>query len=120
MTTHLTWQEVIKTHKSWSGISASAGTVKSLLCNQHKDGGYSDVVLADRIEYRVTATTLPADVRALVSTVGQQCPIRVFEKLGVNKWSDLGNWFVVDVQRTDNAITFILRPAEAATRSQRA
>lgn len=114
----LTWQEVVETHRSWRGISASEGKVTSLLCNQAKEGGYSDVVHEDRIEYRVTATTLPADVRALVGMVGHPSPVRVFEKLGVNRWSDLGEWFVVDLERTGHAMTFILRSAGAELHSK--
>ncbi len=107
----LTWQEVVETHRSWRGISAASGRVTSLLCNQAKDGGYSDVVTDDYIEYRVTAATLASDVRALVAMVGQPGRVRVFEKLAVNQWSDLGDWLLADVERTEGAMTFILRRA---------
>ncbi len=109
----LTWSEVVETHRSWRGISVLDGRVRSLLCNQHKAGGYSDVVLSDRIVYRVTASTLPVDVHALTEMIGRREPVEVFEKLGVNMWKPLGPWVVAEAERTPTGIDFTLLPAAA-------
>jgi hypothetical protein len=106
----LTWEDVNETHRAWTGIYASGGQVISLLCNQSKNGSYSDQVFEDRIHYLVTRKTLPAGARALTNMVGSSTPVRVFEKLGVNQWKDLGLWLVDDVREEHSSLAFILRP----------
>ncbi len=105
----LTWEDVNETHRAWTGIYATGGQVISLLCNQSKAGAYSDQVCEDRILYRVTRRTLPAGARALTNMVGSTTPVRVFEKLGVNQWKDLGPWLVDDVREEVNGLVFVLR-----------
>ncbi len=92
-----------------------AGSVISLLCNQNKEGGYSDRVRDDQIEYRVTARTLPEDVRALMRGVDQGLAVRVFEKLAVNQWRDLKSWKLIEVRdEGGGAIAFLLHPEPGA------
>jgi hypothetical protein len=98
----LAWKEVVPVHGSQSGISVRQGVVTSLLCNQAKDGPYADEVRGEQIFYRVTDSTNPRCVAALKKMVAdRERSVQVFEKLGVNRWADLGQWQVVDVASED-------------------
>jgi hypothetical protein len=98
----LEWKEVVPVHGSQSGISVRQGIVTSLLCNQSKDGPYADEVRGDEIFYRVTDSTNQRSVAALKKMVAdEERSVQVFEKLGVNRWADLGRWKVVDVASED-------------------
>ena len=107
----LTWAEVVPIHASQSGISTRQGRVTSLLCNQAKEGNYADEVQADKIFYRVTSSTNPKSVEALKRMVGSADSVRVFEKLGVNRWLELGLWRVSDVAVEGEGTLFLLVPA---------
>ncbi len=110
----LRWSDVVPIHRSWRGVSVIEGKVVSLLCNQRKEGGYSDRVGLDELEYRVTANTLPEDVRALLAAVADGVVARVWEKLGTNQWRDLGNWRMLEVRDGGGgALVFVLRPQRA-------
>jgi hypothetical protein len=90
-TNFLTWPQVVLIHGSQSGIATRSGQVRSLPCNQ-ADEGYADEVFEDKIFYRVTNSTNPKNVAALRAAVGSKQPLRVFEKLGGNRWLDHGEW----------------------------
>ena len=91
----MSWKEVVAIHNSQGGISTKNGEVRSVLCNQAKEG-YADEVRGESIFYRVTSSTNPKSVATLRGMAGLNQTIRVFEKLGVNQWVDHGNWFVHD------------------------
>jgi hypothetical protein len=91
----MSWNEVVAIHNAQCGISTKGGKVRSVLCNQAKEG-YADEVRSDAIFYRVTSSTNQTSVVALRGMAGLNETIRVFEKLGVNQWIDHGVWFVHD------------------------
>ena len=99
----LTWDQVVDVHRSWNGISTEGGMARSLLCNQHKDGQYGDCFREDGLTYFVGTTTQATEVRALIRAVEAGKAVRVFEKLGVNRWVDHGNWRGVSIGSPDAA-----------------
>jgi hypothetical protein len=103
----MSWNEVVAIHNAQTGISTKDGRVRSVLCNQSKDG-YADEVREDKIFYRVTSSTNPKSVATLRGMVGLNLTIRVFEKLGVNQWLDHGDWFVHDCADEDEGEVFLL------------
>lgn len=105
----MSWTEVAAIHRSQCGISTKAGKVRSVLCNQAKEG-YADEVRKDTIFYRVTASTNRKSVAILRGMVGLCQAIRVFEKHGVNKWLDHGEWTVKDCATEDEGEVFLLVP----------
>jgi hypothetical protein len=102
----MSWNEVVAIHNAQSGISTKDGKVRSVLCNQAKEG-YADEVRSDKIFYRVTSSTNPKSVAALRRMAGLNDTIRVFEKLGVNQWLDLGDWFVHDCAPEEGGEVFL-------------
>jgi hypothetical protein len=110
----MSWNEVVATHNAQSGISTKDGKVRSILCNQAKEG-YADEVRGDKIFYRVTSSTNPKSVTALRSMVGLSDKIRVFEKLGVNQWLDHGDWFVLDYAPEEGGEVFLFTREQALT-----
>jgi hypothetical protein len=109
-TNFLTWSQVVLTHGSQSGIATRNGQVRSLLCNQAKEG-YADEVFEDKIFYRVTNSTNPKSVAALRAAVGSRQPLHVFEKLGVNRWLDHGEWNATKMaEEGDGTVFLLLRP----------
>ena len=106
----LTCSQVVPIHGSQSGIATRNGQVRSLLCNQAKEG-YADEVFEDKIFYRVTNTTNPRSVAALRATVGGDQRFRVFEKVGVNQWLDHGEWRAANVaEEGEGTVFLLLRP----------
>ncbi len=91
----MSWNEVVAIHNAHSGISTKDGMVRSILCNQAKDG-CADEVRGDRIFYRVASNTNPRGVAILRGMVGLNWTVRVFEEVGANQWQDHGQWFVHD------------------------
>lgn len=108
----LDWKTVYEFHRSLSGIATKGGRVFSLLCNQNKAGEYADEVHSDRLLYRVTSQTQPRVVEALRNEVGSTNTVRVFEKVGVNRWIDLSDWVIVQTEPEADGWLFLLkRPA---------
>jgi hypothetical protein len=103
----LSWADVVAIHGSQCGISTKAGQVRSLLCNQAKDG-YADEVFEDEIFYRVTANTNPRSVAALRAMVGSKDKFHVFEKIAVNQWIDHGDWRAAQVADEADGTLFLL------------
>jgi hypothetical protein len=67
-------------------------------------------VYGDKIIYRVTSSTPPQNVAALKCMVGADQPVSVFEKLGKNRWCDLGMWRVAQQAEEDDCVLFLLTP----------
>lgn len=107
----MSWNEVVAIHNAQSGISTKDGKVRSVLCNQSKEG-YADEVRDDAIFYRVTASTNPKSVAALRHMVGLNQAIRVFEKRGVNQWLDHGHWFVHAHAKEDEGEVFLFKTTQ--------
>ncbi len=93
----LRWNEVAKVHGTVAGISVRGGVVVSLLCNQQKAGPYPDRIEGDTLTYYVGRRTQAHGVERLFELVAAPRPITVFEKLGVNRWLNLGVWSPVGV-----------------------
>lgn len=104
----LSWNEVVAIHNAQCGISTKDGKVRSVLCNQAKEG-YADEVRNDSIFYRVNASTNQKSVAALRGMAGLDQAIRVFEKRGVNQWLDHGQWFVHACAQEDDGEVFLFK-----------
>lgn len=109
----LRWSEVVGFHAVQAGISTRDGKVRSILCNQSKEGEYADEIRGDTIFYRVTSSTNPSAVAAMRRMAGGNEPIRVYEKLGVNQWIDHDYWIVADCAPEGDGLLFLLKRAEA-------
>ena len=105
----LRWSEVVEFHAVQAGISTRDGKVRSILCNQSKEGEYADEIRGDTIFYRVTSSTNPSAVAALQRMVGGIEPVRVYEKLGVNQWVDHSYWIVADCAPEGEGLLFLLK-----------
>jgi len=103
----LKWADVAPVHGSQCGISTKRGRVRSLLCNQSKEG-YADEVFEDKILYRVTSRTKQKSVAALRTMVGSEESFHVFEKLGVNQWIDHGVWRAEQIAEEADGTLFLL------------
>jgi len=53
MPEHLSWKQVVKTHRNIAGISTKKGLVKSLLCNAGKDQLYPNKITKNKIVIRI-------------------------------------------------------------------
>ena len=106
------WNEVKKFHKTVAGINASNGKVYSLLVNVDPNAPYPNQISKDEIVYYFGSSTQFWAVEALINSVGKKQPIRVFQKLAVNKWQDLGNWFPVKIadEEEDGFWAIYLKP----------
>jgi hypothetical protein len=104
----LTWSQVMPIHRCQSGIATLQGRVTSLLCNQSKEGAYADEVRGKQIFYRVTTSTNQRSVDALKRMAGTGQDVHVFEKLGVNKWKNLGLWRVSRHEPEGEGTVFLL------------
>ncbi len=105
----LRWSEVVEFHAVQAGISTREGKVRSILCNQSKEGEYADEIRGEIMFYRVTASTNPSAVAALRKMAGGGEPVRVYEKLGVNRWLDHNYWIVADCAPEGDGLLFLLK-----------
>lgn len=110
----LDWEKVVAVHGTVTGISVREGRATSILCNPGKTGRYPDRVGADRITYFVNGDTPQRGITALLKIVGTSEPVRVFEKVGVNRWRDLGIWIATEVgdPTHDGYVAFTLVKAQ--------
>jgi hypothetical protein len=92
----LSWKDVIAVHQTIAGINVKNGLPISILVNQEK-GGYSDEVTSTELIYVLSKNTQTHGINALLRIVGQPHPVRAFEKVGKDKWLDLGNWEAKEV-----------------------
>lgn len=112
--TILAWKQVVLEHATQAGIATKNGLARSLLANQSKTTGYADQILKDVIYYRVTSDTNPLGVVALKRTSGTATRVRVYEKLGVNRWKDHGSWLVAEhaLEGEDGLVFRLVRATE--------
>ncbi len=103
----LTWSQVVLIYGSQRGIATKSGKGHSLLCNQAKEGD-ADEVFDDKSFYRVAGSTNPKSVAALRAAAGSNHSLRVFEKIGVNKWIDHGQWHAANVAEEGDGVVFLL------------
>lgn len=94
----LPWSEVVKVHKTQAGIRAPRGAREaSLICNTSARGSYPDRFLGPDVLHYVGRglegdQELDRDNESLRQAVERGSPIRVFEKLGTNRYLDHGYW----------------------------
>ena len=94
----LPWNDVIKIHRTVSGISIKDGLVSSLLCDTSENQRYPNKISKDRITYYIGENTQTSGINALFKSFNQGCPFLVFEKMGTNKWINLGK-FIINSQK---------------------
>ena len=90
----LEWKEVIKTHRTIAGISTKDGLVNSLLCDTSEKQLYPNKISKNRITYYIGENTQTYGINALFKSFSKGSPFLVFEKVGPNKWSNLGKFTV--------------------------
>lgn len=88
----MTWTEVAAIHRSWAGIAVVNGVPASILCNAQKAGPFPDVISEGRLVYYVNGPSKTHGAQRLLASVGSGSSVRVFQKLGMNDWRDLGAW----------------------------
>jgi hypothetical protein len=101
----LSWEDVVKRHKVITGISTDEGLVRSLLCNPGSDRLYPNRIEKKTITYYVGAATPTFGVGALFRSLEEGNNFPVFEKLGVNKWKDLGRYLIESVEEKKEGFT---------------
>lgn len=106
----ITWNSVLKIHKVVNGIYTKNKIVKSILCNFEDKGSYPNKKYGNKIKYFVGTKTPSGGIISLINMCGNKIPIRVFEKISVNKWKDIGNYVVVSIndQSEDDFISIYL------------
>lgn len=102
------WHEVAAVHGAVAGIGVQDGVATSLLFNQQKDGRYADRLDEDVLRYFVSAETQAFRVAALRQAGRDKSRLRVFEKMGTNKWKDHGHWVVDKAEDLDGGVTMFV------------
>lgn len=91
------WSEVAAIHRAVTGIGTVDGVPASILCNTEKSGPFPDVVGDTRLTYYINGPSKTMFADRLVAVVGTGRRVRVFQKLGMNSWRDLGDWTPTEV-----------------------
>lgn len=87
----ITWNKVKKEHQTVAGIYAKNEKVISILINT-KTGNYPNKIGKDEITYCFGSNTQIWGVRALLKSIERRDIIKVYQKIDVNQWVDLGHW----------------------------
>ncbi len=101
------WSEVAAVHRSVTGIGTTDGVPTSILCNPAKSGQFPDIVGETRITYYVNGPSKTMFADKLIAAIGTGRPMRVFEKVGMNNWRDLGDWTPTDMRVEQRGYTAI-------------
>jgi hypothetical protein len=111
----LSWKQVVAYHGVIAGISVNQGVVKSLLCSIDGDSQYPNSIDDHEIKYYVGPSTQSHGIKALISSLSCKRPFKVFQKISVNNWVDLGYYLVSDMKHAKNRqhIEFKLVPDRA-------
>lgn len=107
----LTWEEVKNDHKVINGIYTKNKIVKSLLCKFENNILYPNKKTGNKIIYYINPQTQLQGSLSLIGMCGNNIPIKIYEKVGVNKWIVLGDYSVIDVKEENeqNNIQIILQ-----------
>jgi hypothetical protein len=92
MSDELKWSVVGKIHRTVRGMAVREGRLVSLLCNQQKAGPYPDRIADGRLTYFLGRRSGPYRIERMIEFAEESTTVRVFEKLGKNRWLDLGEW----------------------------
>jgi hypothetical protein len=94
----LSWNDVVKIHRTQAGIRAPrGGTEASIICNTGPHGPYPDRFLGPNVLHYVGRgfdgdQALDGDNESLRQAVERGIEVRVFEQLGKNRYLDHGLW----------------------------
>ena len=92
------------------GLSVRDGQIASMLCNQQKSGPYPDRIDGDQLTYFMGPRSGPYRIERMIEIARHSGEIRVFEKLGVNRWLDQGTWAFERVEKNHGEmVAFIFR-----------
>lgn len=86
------WSEVAGIHRGVTGISVTGGVPTSILCNPAKSGPFPDHVGETSLIYYVNGPSKTMYADKLIAAVGSGLRVRVFQKVAMNDWRDLGEW----------------------------
>ena len=107
----LTWNEVIKHHRIVAGIHTKNRVVQSILVDCQPTAKYPNKVDDNKIKYFVGPNTPNYGIHAMIDSIESKTKIRIFQKLGVNKWTNLGYWVTKTVkEEKDGDLSFTLVP----------
>lgn len=114
---NMTWTEVNKNHKTVTGIYTTGGKAVSLLVNANPKTAakvlYPNKVTSNEIIYYVGASTPIHGINALFKAVENKTRIKVYKKLDVNQWQDLGDWEAIELmQENDGYWPVKLKPVK--------
>jgi hypothetical protein len=98
----LAWEEVKVVHRTIAGVAIQGGRAASILCNQGKKSRYPDVIEDRVLHYFLSRSTPFRYMLALVRSLEQRAPVRVFERLGTNRWRDHGCWIPVSASEVQS------------------
>lgn len=105
MTGILKWKDVLKKHKVVAGISTKDGLVRSLLCNPGSDQLYPNEIKEHTITYYVGVSTQTYGIKALFRSFEEGNSFSVFEKMGINKWKELGSYKIESMKEQEEGFT---------------
>ena len=88
------------------GVNTKDGSVASIICSQDSysntiSDGSIEYILPNRPDYRKA-------LEAFKINRTQRIPLRVFRKIAVNNWEDLGDYTVSDITSREGAFGIIL------------
>ncbi len=108
----ITWNQVKKIHKTVTGIYTVDRKALSLIVNCNTKGRYPNKVTKSEITYVFGPSTPFWQVESLLKAVETADKLRVFQKLDVNRWEDLGYWTPTSLgDETDGYWPIKLKPA---------
>lgn len=106
----ITWDEVMRRHRTASAVRLKGGEVQSVLCGSED---HADVIGEEHVLYRIPRKTFYVKtIEALMAALAARTPFTVFRKLGKNRWRDLGKFVVCDAMQCESFATFRLMPLE--------
>lgn len=89
------WEEVAKVHGTQAGVRVQNGRVTSLLVSVKRDEPYTNQVSGNEIRYHIRRQGQGKRWAELLQRAQTaQESVRVFRKLAVNSWEDLGDYRV--------------------------
>ena len=106
----LTWEDVLKVHRVPRGVSANRGVLNSIIFSA--GGSHGDAVEGNTIKYVVPNTSgYRGDISAMTRAHREQTAFAVFQKLGVNKYRNLGPHVISDCREQTDGTVFDIAPA---------
>jgi hypothetical protein len=99
MSIYLNWNDVKAMHGTIAAVSIENNFVKSLLCG---GSDYEDIIFENEIIYKIPNRNYYAkSVKTIKETQSHKLNVRVFLKIGRNKWRDAGIFEINEIVQLD-------------------